>query len=65
LIEHFKTLNKGVEELEAQIKVWHRANETSRQLESIPGIGPLTASALVASVGDAKTLKAGSSWLRG
>jgi len=65
LIEHFKTLNKGVEELEAQIKVWHRANETSRQLESIPGIGPLTASALVAAVGDAKTLKAGSSWLPG
>lgn len=66
LIEHFKALDKGVEELEAQIKVWHRANETSRQLESIPGIGPLTASALVASVGDAKNFENGrqlAAWL--
>ena len=66
LIEHFKALDKGVEELEAQIKVWHRANETSRKLESIPGIGPLTASALVASVGDAKNFENGrqlAAWL--
>ena len=52
--------------LEAQIKAWHRADEISRQLERIPGIGPLTASALVASIGDAKNLKNGrqlAAWL--
>ena len=59
LIEHFKVLDKEVEELEAQIKAWHRADEISRQLERIPGIGPLTASALVASIGDAKNFKNG------
>lgn len=66
LIEHFKALDKEVEELEGQIKVWHRANENSRQLERMPGIGPLTASALVASVGDAKNFENGrqlAAWL--
>ncbi len=63
LIEHFKVLDK---ELEAQIKAWNRADEISRQLERIPGIGPLTASALVASIGDARNFKNGrqlAAWL--
>ena len=32
------------------------------RLETIPGIDPLTASVLVASIGDAKTFKSGRSW---
>jgi transposase len=59
LIEHFKVLDKEVEELEAQIKAWHRADAISRQLARVPGIGPLTAGALVASIGDAKNFKNG------
>lgn len=54
LVEHFKELNRQVLELEAQIKAWHRANPNSGKLEKIPGIGPITASALVASMGDAR-----------
>ncbi|MBF6617063.1 MAG: IS110 family transposase [Candidimonas sp.] len=54
LVEHFKELNRQVLELEAQIKAWHRANPASCKLEKIPGIGPITASALVASIGDAR-----------
>lgn len=46
LIEHFKALDEEVEELEAQIKVWRRANETSCQLERIPGIDRQRASRL-------------------
>ena len=37
-----------------RIKAWHRASNASRRLEKVPGIGPLTATAMVASVGDAK-----------
>ena len=37
--------------------LWHRENESSRKLEAIAGIGPLTASALVATMGDAKSFK--------
>ena len=51
---HLKELDHQVRELEIQIQAWHRANEDSRKLAQIPGIGPITASALVASIGDAK-----------
>jgi transposase len=52
-----KELDRQVTELERQITGWHRDNAQSRKLEEIPGIGPLTASAYVASVGDAKNFK--------
>ena len=55
--ENLKDMDRQVGELERQIKLWHRENEASRKLESIAGIGPITASALVATVGDAKSFK--------
>jgi transposase len=64
--EHLKELNRQVLELEVQIKSWHRENELSRKLTEIPGIGPITASALVATVGDAKNFENGrqfAAWL--
>jgi len=42
-----------VKDVERQILAWHRSNEISRRLATIPGIGPLTASAMAASVVDA------------
>jgi len=59
LLDHLKELDTQVGELEAQIKASHRNSEASRKLEKIPGIGPITASALVATVGDAKNSKNG------
>src|SRR6202163_2989649 len=55
--ENLKDMDKQVGELERQIKLWHRENEQSRKLEGIAGIGPITASAFVATVGDAKSFK--------
>jgi transposase len=55
--ENLKDMDKQVGELERQIKLWHGESETSRKLEAIAGIGPITASALVATVGDAKSFK--------
>jgi transposase len=52
-LAHFKALHRRVAELDAEIRAWHRTNAASRRLADVPGIGPLTASALVASVGDA------------
>jgi transposase len=52
--EHLKALDRQVDELETQIEAWHREDEASRRLAQIPGIGPLTASALVATLGNAK-----------
>lgn len=64
--EHLKELERQVGELEQEILRWHRENEASRKLAKIPGIGPITASALVASVGDAKSFANGrqlAAWL--
>ena len=56
LTEHLKELDRQVKEFEKQIIAWHRSSELSRKLEKIPGIGPLAASALVASIADAQQL---------
>jgi transposase len=53
-------------DLDRQIVAWHRSNEVSRRLATIPGIGPLAASALAATIGDAKVFRSGralSAWL--
>lgn len=45
---------------------WHRESEASKRLAEVPGIGPMTATALVASVGDARNFKNGrqlAAWL--
>ena len=66
LMIHLKELDRQVCELEARIKVWHSESELSRRLEKVPGIGPITASALVATVGDAKSFNSGrqlSAWM--
>jgi transposase len=53
LAAELEALGKRVEEVEAAILAWHRENEASRRLATVPGIGPITASAIVATVGDA------------
>jgi transposase len=66
LLSHFRELDRQVKELEAQIQSWHRLNPHSQRLEKIPGIGPLTASALVASIGNATNFANGrqlAAWL--
>lgn len=54
--ENLKEMDKHVAKVEWQIKLWHRENEQSRKLEAIAGIGLITASAFVATLGDAKSL---------
>ena len=66
LTEHLKELDRQVKEFEQEIIAWHRSSELSRKLEKIPGIGPLAASALVASIADAHSFDNGrqvSAWL--
>jgi transposase len=66
LLAHFRELDRHVKEIDTQIQAWHREDASSRRLQGIPGIGPITASALVASVGNASTFKNGrqfAAWL--
>ena len=57
LTENLKEMDRQAKELEAQIQSWHRENAASRKLAEIPGLGPITASAIVATVGDAREFK--------
>jgi transposase len=66
LYDHLKELDKQVDELDAKIQQWHKASDASKKLAEIPGIGPITATALVASIGDAKSFENGrelAAWL--
>ena len=59
-------LKKQILDFDRVIMAWHRSNQTSKRLNCIPGIGPLLATALVASVGDPKTFRSGrnfSAWI--
>jgi transposase len=52
--------------MERDLLRWHRGNEVSRRLATIPGIGPIGASALVASVSDPHQFRSGrefAAWL--
>ena len=59
LTENLKEMDRQAKELEALIQLWHRDNAASRKLAEIPGLGPITASAIVATVGDAREFKNG------
>lgn len=54
LTENLKEMDRQAKQLEAQIQLWHRENAASRKLAEMPGLGPITASAIVATVGDAR-----------
>ncbi len=60
------SIKKQILEFDRMIMVWHRSDETSRHLRYIPGVGPMLATALVASVADPKAFRSGrnfSAWI--
>ena len=52
LAEQIRELRARIVMLEDEIMTWFRGNDLARRLETIPGIGVITASALAASVTD-------------
>ena len=52
LAAELEALGERVKEVEGAILAWHKDNEASRRLATVPGIGPITASAIVAAVTD-------------
>ena len=59
LLDHLKWLSQQIEAIETQIKVWHKNNADSQRLAEIPGIGPIIATALIATIGNARNFKNG------
>ena len=59
-------LDKEVGVIERRIKLWHRGNAASRQIAEIPGVGVLSATAVVAAMGDPTAFRSGrefAAWL--
>jgi transposase len=60
------SLKEQILEFDRTIMAWHRSNQTSRRLHYIPGVGPMLATALVASVADPSTFRSArnfSAWI--
>jgi transposase len=53
LAAQIEAVEAQIDKLEALILEWHKGNEASQRLSRIPGVGPITASAVVATIGDA------------
>jgi transposase len=61
-----QTLKAQILAFDRQIMAWHRSNEASKRLDEIPGVGPVLATALVASIADPKAFRSGrdfSAWI--
>ena len=54
-----ENLTAEIRTIERQLMVWHRQNAASQRLETIPGVGLLTATALAASLPDPTVFKSG------
>ena len=66
LVELLGQTEERVARLEQCIVDWHKSNPASQRLASIPGIGPITASAIVATITDARLFSSGrhlAAWL--
>lgn len=59
LVRQMKAVHNEIIGLEKSIHAWHKQNELSKRLESVPGIGPIIASALSATITDPRVFKSG------
>lgn len=66
LVIQLQDLQSRIAILDRRILGWHRSNVVSRRLETIPGVGPITASAIVATITDPSLFRSGrqlAAWL--
>jgi transposase len=61
-----RRIQEQVREFDRLIRAWHRSDEMSMRLDEVPGVGPVLATALVATVADPKSFRSGrnfSAWI--
>jgi transposase len=66
LIDRLESAGEEIRKMEREIVTWCRHNDASRRLATIPGIGPITASAIAAAVPDISLFRSGrqfAAWL--
>jgi transposase len=66
LRDQLEAVKLKILDADRRILAWHRSSELSRRLDDIPGVGPLIATALVASIPDPHAFRSGrdlSAWI--
>ena len=66
LAAQLQLVKRQILEADRRVLAWHRTSTTSKRLEAIPGVGPLIATALVASIPDPSVFRSGrdmSAWI--
>jgi transposase len=66
LVNQLGALQQQIRVLGAELLAWHRANRVSQRLATIPGVGPITATAIVATVTSATQFRSArefSAWI--
>jgi len=66
MLEQWRSLDERITEFDREFAAHARSDGAARRLATIPGIGPMNATALVAAVGDARTFARGrdlAAWL--
>jgi transposase len=58
-LERLKALDQDIADIEKSLTFWKKDQEAVSRLMAIPGVGLLTATAIVATVGDMKTFRSG------
>ena len=59
-------IDEEIAVIERRLELWHRGNEASQRVAEIPGVGTLSATAVVATMGDPKAFRSGrefAAWL--
>src|SRR5262245_28423761 len=66
LANQIEQIETAITALERQLLTWHRSNAVSQRLASIPGIGPIIATAIATTVADPNAFRSGrefAAWL--
>ncbi len=66
IVNQLKDIQTGIADLEKQVLVWHKNNPVSQRLATIPGIGPIIATAIAATIADPNAFRSGrefAAWL--
>jgi transposase len=66
VVDSIDALSRRIKALDARIAHWHRTTLASQRLATIPGIGPITASVIAATVPDPRVFHSGrhfAAWL--
>jgi transposase len=66
IVSQIKDIQTRIAGLETQVLAWHKSNPVSQRLATIPGIGPIIATAIAATVADPNIFRSGrefAAWL--